>query len=486
MTVAHLNRIATAVPAFDVHAKFVAYAPELLADDRSRRLFRRMAERAQIDHRYSFVEPDPSPRQLDRCGLFTRGAFADTAARMRFFADHAFALAEEAVHSLGDALRPQAVTHLIVTTCTGFYAPGLDLQIVDRFGLRPGVERTMIGFMGCQAALPGLKLARHIVRSQPAARVLMVNLELCTLHLQETSDLQSVLSFLIFADGCAASIVSAEPAGLELHGFGTALLPDSRAQITWRIAEQGFLMWLDGAVPGDHRPRPARGRPRAARRARPGRGRAVGDPSGRADHPRRGPGGPAAGGGRARRFARRPARLRQHELGHGDVRARAHAGAGRTGAAGLRPGVRARPDRRGHALSHPRRRMSWDVAVAGGGLAGAAAAARLAAAGRRVVVFERERGPHDKVCGEFLSGEAAGELAELGLAPATLGAAPIGALRLAAGRATARRACRSRPGACRDGVSTSGCWTPRPRAARRSGAVSRCGHWSSTARACGS
>jgi predicted naringenin-chalcone synthase len=250
MTVAHLNRIATAVPAFDVHAKFVDYAPELLADDRSRRLFRRMADRAQIEHRYSFVEPDPSPRQLDRSGLFTRGAFADTAARMRFFADHAFALAEEAVHGLGDALRPQAVTHLIVTTCTGFYAPGLDLQIVDRFGLRPGVERTMIGFMGCQAALPGLKLARHIVRSQPAARVLMVNLELCTLHLQETSDLQSVLSFLIFADGCAASIVSAEPAGLELHGFGTALLPDSRAQITWRIADQGFLMWLDGAVPG--------------------------------------------------------------------------------------------------------------------------------------------------------------------------------------------------------------------------------------------
>ena len=68
MTVAHLNRIATAVPEFDVHEKFVAYAPELLADERSRRLFRRMAERAQIDHRYSFVEPHPSPRQLDRVG----------------------------------------------------------------------------------------------------------------------------------------------------------------------------------------------------------------------------------------------------------------------------------------------------------------------------------------------------------------------------------------------------------------------------------
>jgi alpha-pyrone synthase len=258
MTVAYLNRIATAVPEFDVHDKFVAYAPSLLADERARRLFRRMADRAQIEHRYSFIEPHPSPRHLDRVGLFTRGAFADTAARMRFFAEHAFRLAEEAAEGLGVAARPESITHLIVSTCTGFYAPGLDLQIVERFGLRPGVERTMLGFMGCQAAMPGLKLARHIVRSQPAARVLMVNLELCTLHLQETSDLQSVLSFLIFADGCAASIVSAEPSGLEIHGFGSAVVPDSREQITWRIGDSGFLMWLDGAVPATI----ARGLPR--------------------------------------------------------------------------------------------------------------------------------------------------------------------------------------------------------------------------------
>ncbi len=86
----------------------------------------------------------------------------------------------------------------------------------------------------------------------------MVNLELCTLHLQETSELESVLSFLIFADGCAASIVSAEPAGIELHGFASAVVPDSGDQITWRIGDSGFLMWLDGAVPGTI----ARGLPR--------------------------------------------------------------------------------------------------------------------------------------------------------------------------------------------------------------------------------
>ncbi len=89
MTVAHLNHIATAVPEYDVHAKFVAFAPERLPDERQRRLFRRMAYRAQIGHRYSFVEPHPSPSELDRVGLFARSAFADTTTHMRFFAAQA-------------------------------------------------------------------------------------------------------------------------------------------------------------------------------------------------------------------------------------------------------------------------------------------------------------------------------------------------------------------------------------------------------------
>lgn len=249
MQPAYINRIATAAPGFDVHRKFLEYAPSMLPDGRSRRLFQRMAERAQIDHRYSFVEPHPATDMLDRVGFFRRGAFPDTAQRMRFYEAQAPGLAFEALSALGTALRPETITHLIVTTCTGFYAPGLDLEIMAGLGLSPGVERTMLGFMGCQAALPALKLAAHIARAQPQARVLTLNLELCTLHLQETTDLESLLTFVLFADGCAAAIVSAEPEGLELLGFRSAVLPGSRDQITWHIGESGFRMWLDGAVP---------------------------------------------------------------------------------------------------------------------------------------------------------------------------------------------------------------------------------------------
>lgn len=63
--------------------------------------------------------------------------------------------------------------------------------------------------------------------------------------------------------------------------------------------------------------------------------------------------------------------------------------------------------------------------VIGGGIAGGAVAAHLARAGREVVLIERKATPHDKVCGEFISGEAVYYLKGLGIDLATLGAVPI-------------------------------------------------------------
>jgi flavin-dependent dehydrogenase len=88
------------------------------------------------------------------------------------------------------------------------------------------------------------------------------------------------------------------------------------------------------------------------------------------------------------------------------------------------------------SLRFPRSAMSEvaDAVIVGGGLAGGALAVSLAEAGRRVVLLERETGPHDKVCGEFLSHEAALYLASLGLDLPGLGAERIKTLRLAVGR----------------------------------------------------
>ena len=107
----------------------------------------------------------------------------------------------------------------------------------------------MSGFMGCSAAINELKTARHIVRSEPEARVLVLNLELCTLHLRETVNLEQLLCFLLFADGCAACLVTAEPKGIALDSFRAVLVPDSRDMMAWNIRDLGFEMVLSGSVP---------------------------------------------------------------------------------------------------------------------------------------------------------------------------------------------------------------------------------------------
>ncbi len=78
-----------------------------------------------------------------------------------------------------------------------------------------------------------------------------------------------------------------------------------------------------------------------------------------------------------------------------------------------------------------------EALVLGGGIAGSTVAILLARAGRPVTLLEQNAGPHDKVCGEFLSAEALYYLRLLGLDSAALealGAVPITHLRLATGR----------------------------------------------------
>jgi predicted naringenin-chalcone synthase len=254
MTTAYINRIATAVPPHDIHRAFISFAATLLPEGTMRNLFRRMARMSAIEHRFSFIDPiatdDGSWQDAER--LYVPGNFPVTARRMKFFERFAPQLAQSALDNLSitDQER-RGISHVIVTSCTGLYAPGLDFEVVNHLGLDPSVERTMIGFMGCYAAINALKSAHHIVRSEPNAKVLMLNLELCTLHLQETQDLEQVLSFLVFADGSAASLISAEEQGLAIDSFLALNIPKTSHLITWRIGELGFDMQLSGQVPGE-------------------------------------------------------------------------------------------------------------------------------------------------------------------------------------------------------------------------------------------
>jgi alpha-pyrone synthase len=242
---ANITAIATAVPDLDFEPDYRRWALSRLGAGREAKLYDRMAARSGIEHRWSVLSEDDA--RLDEGVGFYGAGSPSTAARMEIYAREAPELALKAIAKLPDLGEP---THIVVASCTGFVAPGIDQIIARRLGLAGTVERVLIGFMGCYAAVPALRTARHIVRSQPGARVLVVTVELSSLHHQEEMDLEPLLMGAQFGDGAAAAIVTDAEPGLSLGDGISAALEDSDELITWRIGDTGFHMRLSGEVPG--------------------------------------------------------------------------------------------------------------------------------------------------------------------------------------------------------------------------------------------
>ena len=177
--------------------------------------------------------------------------FPTVAQRMVAYRKHALPLALEAIENLGISSQTANITHLITVSCTGMYAPGLDIELVEALGLSYSTQRTAINFMGCYGAFNGLKVADSIVRANPEAKVLLVCVELCTLHFQKKSDDNNILSNALFADGAAAVLIESQPRGLslELCSFYCDLLPEGRADMAWYVSDFGFEMVLTSYVP---------------------------------------------------------------------------------------------------------------------------------------------------------------------------------------------------------------------------------------------
>jgi predicted naringenin-chalcone synthase len=179
-----------------------------------------------------------------------------TAARMGLYKEYAPPLAQSAAErALSDAQTDSSdITHLITASCTGFFAPGLDAELIGRLGLTPGVRRLHVGFMGCHAAFNALAAARDAVLADPKARVLVCCVELCSLHLAYGGwDPGKLVANALFADGAAAAVVGrARITGdgvWRLRSSSSELIPNSLDAMTWQIGDHGFEMTLSAGLP---------------------------------------------------------------------------------------------------------------------------------------------------------------------------------------------------------------------------------------------
>lgn len=180
-----------------------------------------------------------------------------TGERMQLYSRFAAGLAcESSLKALEQAgVDPQDITHLITVTCTGFDAPGVDIELIEHLGLPNTTQRMQIGFMGCHGAINGLRAARAVTESDPAALVLLCAVELCSLHYRFTWDSEGIIGNALFADGSAAMVLGGSDAQpvtpavpWQVVDTGSIVIADSKQSMSWSIGDHGFDMRLSSDI----------------------------------------------------------------------------------------------------------------------------------------------------------------------------------------------------------------------------------------------
>lgn len=257
---AYILRIETAVPDFAYAQDFAREKIKSWTEsERDRRIIHTVHRRSGIDHRHSVCAEFGNP---DVRGIFagssgSQAGNPSTRERNDVFIRESRKLGIQAAAKALAAcpeIRKEEITHVITVSCTGFSNPGLDYFVVTDLGLAPSTQRYHLGFMGCYAAFPALRMAQQFCEANPEAVVLVLSVELCSLHLQVTGNPNQILANAIFADGAACAIVHGRqglaPRSLyRLDRFASELATDGVEDMAWSIGDHGFDIVLSSYVP---------------------------------------------------------------------------------------------------------------------------------------------------------------------------------------------------------------------------------------------
>jgi len=252
--------IGTAVPKYGTkQSSILDYMVSAYDDEKVTRKLSLLFNHSGIESRYSslpdfnnsesndpfFTGDDGEPTVEDRLNVYKEEALTLSVSAIK----NAFQKIESSIKKFG-------ITHLITVTCTGIYAPGLDAELISYLNLSNEIFHTGINFMGCNAAFHALKLSDMITKTDENAKVLIVCVELCTLHFKPKNNHDNLLSNTIFGDGAACLIVTSDAyaklhhhSGLDINGFYAIILDKGKDLMGWNINPVNFEMILDSKVP---------------------------------------------------------------------------------------------------------------------------------------------------------------------------------------------------------------------------------------------
>ncbi|WPR75165.1 type III polyketide synthase [Algoriphagus sp. NG3] len=223
-------------------------------DEREARKLKFLYRKSGISFRYSVLDDFEKSDSKDFT-FFPKSAdfepFPGTKARMEIFRKTAPVLCVEAINNCLAKTETKAseITHLILVSCTGMVAPGVELELMKLLGLKDSVERYCIHFMGCYAAFTGLKLADKILKAEPDAKVMLITVELCTLHFQKEYVEDNILANSLFGDGAAAALIRNTDSGLKIKSYLSQVIREGEEDMAWGIGDFGFEMRLSKYIP---------------------------------------------------------------------------------------------------------------------------------------------------------------------------------------------------------------------------------------------
>lgn len=195
-------------------SKFVASLP---SSDENRHHIEKIYQNTRINTRHLAIDL-LTDEAVDFCRH--RGNIEK---RMQMYEEHAMPLAEEVARRAIDIATQRRKAEepgfsgkiedeigiIIFVTSTGFVAPGIDAKIIDRLGLPRNIARVPVNFMGCAAAMNGLRVACDHLRAYPHHKALLICLELSSINTVFEGSLNDIVTHSIFGDGCAAVVLGA-------------------------------------------------------------------------------------------------------------------------------------------------------------------------------------------------------------------------------------------------------------------------------------
>lgn len=252
--------IGTAVPEYGTEQSTILdYMQTAYNDVTASRKLKLLFHHSGINTRYSVVSDFANTKPEHK--LFNGfKSVPSVEKRLNIYKEQAVSLAYEAIKDsfkkIDTTLPAFGITHLITVSCTGLSAPGMDAELIEMLNLPNDIFHTSVNFMGCNAAFSALKIADMIAKTEENAKVLIVCVELCTIHFQPKNNHDNLLSNTIFGDGAAAVIVVSDTAvkkniqsGLTINGFYSLLLNKGKDLMGWNITPHNFEMILDARIP---------------------------------------------------------------------------------------------------------------------------------------------------------------------------------------------------------------------------------------------